>query len=120
MKPGRWRSECEDKLTPIRSFAKFCDFLQISFRSLSVLRDDDDHEGSRLGCRTTGCSRFLFLKFGCGQVDFVRLQVNIHCPGPDWSSHCLQDLELAGVHSRPQLQACRRGSSRTPDDRRTA
>jgi hypothetical protein len=29
--------------------------------------DDDDHKRPRLGHRTTGCSRFLFLKLGSGQ-----------------------------------------------------
>src|ERR1035437_2614715 len=58
--------------------------------------DDDDHKGPGLGYRTTCCSRFRFLKFGCGQIHLMRLRFNVHCPGADWSSHCLHDLELPG------------------------
>src|ERR1700693_810139 len=64
-------------------------------RGVSVSRDDNDHEGSRLGYRATGCSRVLFLELGCGQIHFMHLWVNVHCSGADWISHCLLDLALA-------------------------
>src|ERR1700726_4068032 len=64
-------------------------------RGVSVSRDDIDHEGSRVGYRATGCSRFLFLELGCGQIHFMHLWVNVHCSGADWSGHCLLDLDFA-------------------------
>lgn len=60
-----------------------------------VSRDDDDHKRPRLGHRTSGRSRFRLLKFGSGQIHFMCRWVNVHCPGSDWSSHCLHDLEPA-------------------------
>src|ERR1019366_3630901 len=62
---------------------------------LLVAPDDNDHKGPGLGHRTTGCSRFLFLKFSCGQIHPMRLGVKVHCLGADRSSHCLHDVELA-------------------------
>jgi hypothetical protein len=63
---------------------------------LLVLPDHDDHKRPRPGCRTTGCSRFLFLKFACGQIHLVPRQVDVHCFGANRSSHGLHYLELAG------------------------
>ena len=62
---------------------------------LSVAPDHDDHKTPRLGRRTTGGSRLLFLKFERRQIRFVSRRVNVHGFGAKSGGHSLHDLELA-------------------------
>src|SRR5579864_5543313 len=63
---------------------------------LSVPPDYHDHKAPRLGRRTTGGSRLLFLKFERRQIRFMSRRVNIHSFGANRGGHSLDYLELAG------------------------
>src|SRR5947209_2656253 len=87
---------------------------------LSVTPDHHDHKTPRLGRRTTGGSRLLFLEFERRQIRFVSRKVNVHGFGAKSGGHRLHDLELARRIFSYNRSSCHRGSSRMPVDRRTS
>src|SRR4029077_5917788 len=62
-----------------------------------VARHHHDHKTPRLGRWTTARSRLLFLEFERRQIHSMRLRVNVHGLGAEWSRHGLHNLKFAAA-----------------------